>query len=186
MELFHETRKKEVFMVKVLSAVTAAYVFVTYCLANVFKDSFMPMLFGADLLAGILKLGLVVGLIYLANRTKFKYKFTVQTIGTIGIGVLLFGILGMMSVDLEYVTYPYLMSMDYVTLAETGILFCLASLTYKYRTNKLPKAVAQFTPPRQLAQMGLAHSNQVLQGFVESAKPKRATSLSQRRTRLAS
>ncbi len=173
-------------MVKVLSSVTATYIFVTYCLANVFKDSFMPMLFGTGSFAGLIKLGMLAALIYLAVSKRFKYKLYVQLAGIAGVVVFLFGLIGMASVDLEYMTYPNLMSMDFVTISEMGVLLCLASLTYGYKSAKLaikkPTALSW-----QSAQLRIAKGQQVLAHMLAPELPKKqATSLSQRRTRLAS
>ena len=172
-------------MIKILSAVTAIYIFITFCLTIIFQNSFMPMLFGDNALAGIIKLGLISGLVYIARRHNFRYRLSVQLLGILGVMVTAFGLAGIASVDLEYLTYPSLMSMDYIAMAEIGVILCLASLTYSYESSEL--AIRKPLINWQFAQLRLQRTQQRLANLLVDDMPnKRVTSLSRRHSRLAS
>jgi hypothetical protein len=125
--------------IKVTAITVSVFAMVLYILGAAFPNDPYFDLISSNLIVGIGRL-LVAGiLLRLALKGRFAAQAGPYIARGAGLALIVLGLIGIVVAPVTYALFSLIKPMDYVFLMQTGIIFCLASLTYARGTERFPR-----------------------------------------------
>ncbi|HET7827344.1 MAG TPA: hypothetical protein VFK97_00555, partial [Candidatus Saccharimonadales bacterium] len=131
---------------KVLSLSTAVAIVIVYLWSQLEPNAALFYLMSANLIVNIGLLGLSTGLLYLSFMTRFKTAFSYGLTIVGASACLLFGGVGLVAAGFNYGFYSWFGPLDFLLLAEAGVIAAICVLSYEHQPIKL-KLARPVLPP---------------------------------------